>query len=158
MKQYLTGLFLLLLLCAPGKAYAQQRAVSDIRLQQALTAQTIQGTENYLSAPDKFGTPLIIKLARQGDMETLTQLSSKTHTGDFLLAKDLYGNNIFHSAKDAHTIQTLAALIRRYYGAKALSQIRLLMDARNQLGETPLHAQINAGHTETFAPIYAYTT
>ncbi len=132
--------------------------VDSTRLSATLSAKTIQGEQQYLSAPDTYGTPLIIKLARQGDVKTLQSLTQYPTDGKFLLATDTYGNNLFHAAKNADTVQAVASLIRHYYGAKASHKIAEMVDARNKLGETPLHAQINAAHSDTFRPIYAYTS
>ena len=132
--------------------------VDNTRLATTLSAQTTQGVDQYLSAPDPYGTPLIIKLARQGDVKTLLELAQYPSTGKFLLATDKYGNNLFHVAKNADTVQAVASLIRRYFGAAAARKIAQLVDTRNHLDETPLHAQINAAHSDTFRPIYAYTS
>ena len=75
--------------------------VDNTRLATTLSAQTTQGVDQYLSAPDPYGTPLIIKLARQGDVKTLLELAQYPSTGKFLLATDKYGNNLFHVAKNA---------------------------------------------------------
>lgn len=132
--------------------------VDNTRLSATLSAKTVQGAQQYLSSTDTYGTPLVIKLARQGDVKTLQSLSQYNTDGKFLLATDAYGNNLFHAAKDANTVQAVASLIRRYFGAKAPRQIANLVDERNKLGETPLHAQINAAHSDTFRPLYAYTS
>lgn len=132
--------------------------VDNIRLATILSAKTAQGAEQYLTTPDAYGTPLIIKLARQGDIKTLQSLTQYSKDGKFLLATDTYGNNLFHVAKNANTVQAVSSLIRRYFGAKAPRQIAEMVDAQNKLGETPLHAQINAAHGDTFRPIYTYTS
>lgn len=132
--------------------------VDNVRLAATLAVQTSQGVDAYLSAPDEYGTPLVLKLARQGDVKTLQSLAEYPATGKFLLATDKYGNNLFHVAKNANTVQVLSSLIRQYYGAKATRQIEQLANTPNKLGETPLHAQINAAHADTFRPIYHYTS
>ena len=147
---------ILSVLCIPAVLTAHP--VDNTRLSATLTAQTTQGIDTYLSTLDAYGTPLIIKLARQGDIKTLQSLAEYPSTGKFLLATDKYGNNLFHVAKNANTVQVIASLIRRYHNAKAPQIIANLVDARNKLDETPLHAQINAAHTDTFRPIYTYTS
>lgn len=143
----------------PGVLCAQPaHPVDSTRLAAVLSAQTTQGAQEYLSGTDAYGTPLIIKLARQGDVKTLQSLAQYPTDGKFLLATDAYGNNLFHAAKNADTVQAVASLIRHYYGAKAPRKIAQMVDARNKLGETPLHAQINAAHADTFRPIYRYTS
>ena len=151
--------FILSFIFVPGVLLAEPaHRVDNVRLAAALAAQTSQGVDAYLSAPDEYGTPLIIKLARQGDVKTLQNLAQYPATGKFLLATDKYGNNLFHVAKNADTVQVVSSLIRRYFGAKATRKIAQLADTRNKLGETPLHAQINAAHADTFRPIYTYTS
>ena len=158
MKKIIAGLILSFFF-VPGVLLAEPaHGVDSIRLAAALATQTTHGMDAYLSAPDEYGTPLIIKLARQGDVKTLQSLTQYPAEGKFLLVTDRYGNNLFHVAKNADTVQVIASLIRRYYGAKAPRKIEQLADARNQMGETPLHAQINAAHSDTFRPIYAYTS
>ena len=154
--QKLIVAFILSFVFVPGVLCAHP--VDHTRLTVALAAQTTQGVDHYLTAPDEYGTPLIIKLARQGDVKTLLSLAQYPSNGKFLLATDTYGNNLFHVAKNADTVQAVASLIRRYYGANAARKIAALVDTRNKLGETPLHAQINAAHGDTFRPIYTYTS
>ena len=108
--------------------------------------------KNTFVGQDAFGTPLVIKWAREGNTEDLSQISK-----DEIQNKDRYNNNLFHVAKNAKTVQTIAGLIRRFYGAKALPLIETMINQRNSLGETPLFAQINAGHTDTFRPLYDYS-
>lgn len=156
MKNILTAI--LLGIFFPVTLCAQHPAVSETRLSAALNAKTALGADAYLSAPDAYGTPLVLKLARQGDVKTLVNLAKSPAGGQFLLVTDKYGNNLFHVAKNADTVQAVASLFRRFYGAKATQKITQLANARNKLGEAPLNAQINAAHTDTFRPIYAYTT
>ncbi len=155
MKKIFTALILSVLFIP---AVLTANPVDHIRLAATLSAQTSQGVDAYLSAPDEYGTPLVLKLARQGDVKTLQSLAEYPSTGKFLLATDKYGNNLFHVAKNANTVQVLSSLIRQYYGAKAPRQIEQLANTKNKLGETPLHAQINAAHADTFRPIYRYTS
>lgn len=108
--------------------------------------------KNNFSAKDAFGTPLIIKLAREGNTASLLQISK-----DEITIQDKYNNNLFHVAKDAKTVQTVAHLIRKFYKAKAPALIETMINQRNSQGETPLFAQINAGHTDTFRPLYDYS-
>ena len=75
-----------------------------------------------------------------------------------LQEKDLYQNNVFHVAKNADTVQVLASLIRHFYKNKAQEVITSMIDARNTLGETPLMAQINAAHADTFRPLYLHAS
>lgn len=114
--------------------------------------------DKQLTSLDAYGTPLVIKLARQGDTERLAKLAQGATHKDFLDAKDKYGNNLFHVAKDPHTIQVIASIIRGFYGANTAQQITRMVDQKNLQGETPLLAQINAGHADTFRPLYRHST
>jgi len=123
----------------------------------AVNAQSASQRATALATPDVYGTPLIIQLARQGDVKAILQAKAAA-SGKFLLVKDAYENNVFHVAKNADTVQALASLLRHFYAGQTSLQITDLVDARNAQGETPLLAQINAGHADTFAPLYAYST
>ncbi len=123
----------------------------------AAVAHAAAANDDYWTTPDAYGTPLIIKLARQGNVSTLQSLAKYPLSGKFLLATDPYGNNILHVAKNADTVQALASLLRHFYGPQAAQKITRLANATNKLGERPLNAQINAAHADTFRPIYAYT-
>ena len=139
----------------PTGLFAQQPAQG--RLSVALTTQMARTLGTNLTKPDAYGTPYFLKLARQGDIKTLRQAAQTVTSGDFLLVKDSYGNNMFHVAKDAATLQVLAALVRRFYDPQTSQIIYKLANEKNRLGETPLMAQINAGHPDTFRPLYDYT-
>ncbi len=153
MKYVLRGLMGIFLGAMSAMAWAEP--FLDARVQEALLK---RAGEEYLTVPDKYGTPLLLQLARRGETQAIIQAARHAKTGAFLQVQDPYGNHIFHVAKDARTVQVLAALIRQYEGAKAPHVLRLLADARNQLGESALHAQLNAGHADTFWPIYAQTS
>ena len=150
---------LMSILFVPGVLLAQGSLSADSsRLAAVLDAKTSQDMATYLSTPDAYGTPLIIKLARQGDVKTLQDLAAHSTNGNFLFVTDKYGNNLFHVAKNADTVLAVSSLIRRSYGVKATSKIEQLANSRNKLDETPLHAQVNAAHPDTFRLIYNYTS
>jgi len=110
---------------------------------------------------DAHKTPAIIKLARAGEtakLKILFQQTPKQDLAALLDAHDDYGNNVFHVAKDAGTLQTLSSMIRQVYGAKATQQITRMVDERNDSGETTFHAQINASHPFMFRLLYPYST
>ncbi len=151
-----TVLITLLAFCLAPLTLQAQHLQQD-RLTAAVTTQEASARDGYWAAPDVYGTPLIIKLARQGNIHTLQGLTKYPLTGKFLLVTDSYGNNILHVAKNADTVQALALLLRHFYGAQATQKITRLANATNKLGERPLNAQINAAHADTFRPIYAYT-
>ncbi len=115
-------------------------------------------TGGQLTATNAFGTPLVMELARKGDIETLRTLAEVTPDKSFLDAHDKYNNNLFHVAKDARTVQFISALIRQADGAKAYQRLSKMANQRNTLDETPLLAQINAGHTDTFHLLYRSST
>ena len=104
-----------------------------------------------------YGTPLLIKLAREGDVKGLLKQAQSETNGEFLKVQDKYNNNLFHVAKNADTVQAVAALIRKFYGVKAPTQIETMVNQRNSFQETPLLAQINGGHADTFRPIYTHS-
>ena len=135
----------------------QAQPLQQARLTAAV-AHAAAANDDYWSAPDAYGTPLIIKLARQGNVSALQSLTQYPLSGKFLLATDPYGSNILHVAKNADTVQALALLLRHFYGPHAAQKITRLANATNKLGERPLNAQINAAHADTFRLIYAYTS
>ena len=154
-KQFLlVGIFALITTLSVA-TQAQPNKLSE-RIQATLTEKTTQAT--HFMQPDAYGTPLVIKLARQGDTKTLHQIAHSSNAATILGAQDSYGNNLFHVAKNADTVQVIAALIRQAYGTKAPTQITAMVDQKNKLGETPLHAQLNAGHADTFRPLYRHST
>ena len=159
MKHPFFTVFLVAMFLLPLALHAQpSHSLRQDRLTATVAAQTAAAADTYWSTPDAYGTPRIIKLARQGDVKTLLNLANYPLSGQFLLATDVYGNNLFHVAKNADTIHAVSSLLRHFYGAKALQKITQLANAANQLGERPLNAQINAAHADTFRPLYAYTT
>lgn len=159
MKKAQTLFILLIALFVPVILQAQHNHTIDTaRLTRLLEARATEGVDSLLSAPDSYGTPLVIKLARQGEVQTLLSLTQYPSEGKFLFATDKYGNNLFHVAKNADTVQAIASLVRRFYGNNASKQIARLADTPNLLGERPLNAQINAAHADTFRPIYTYTS
>lgn len=136
----------------------QAKGVSalDERVNAAVATQMFTQA-NQLTAVDAYDTPLVILLARQGDVGTLRQLAQKAPNGNFLNALDKYGNNLFHVAKDVTTVQAIASLMRQFYGDKVSEQISAMVNQRNTLHETPLHTQINAGHADVFRTLYRYS-
>ena len=129
---------------------------SNLLTQRVNNAIAVQLTHNP-AATDKYGTPHMIKWARQGDIQSLRQAAAYAKDGNFLNIRDSYGNNLFHVAKNADTVQAIASLIRQFYGEKTSKQIATLVNQRNRADETPLHAQINAAHADTFRPLYRYS-
>ena len=114
-----------------------------------------------LRATNSFKTPRIIELVKDGSDETIRALKQGAQhekNGEFLLLTDNNDNNVFHVAKNVQTVQVLAGLFRKFYGAKASQQLSTLINnKRNKFGETPLMAQINAAHADTFKPLYNFS-
>ena len=159
MKRTLLLFVLAVLYLAIPQAQAHPSAsVQSDRLAAALATRVQSQSADSLSVCDSHGTPLVLKLARQGDVKTLLHLAENAPSGQFLFAKDRYGNNIFHVAKNADTLQAAAALIRRFFSIQAAQTIRQLVNTPNTLGETPLYAQINAAHADTFRTVYTYSS
>lgn len=157
MKHSISLLVTLITLLVVGTLQAEP--ISDtLNKRLSIAVEKNASYDKQLSSLDAYGTPLIIKLARQGNTKLLTQLAQNAGNGDFLNAKDKYGNNLFHVAKNADTVQVVASLVRRFYGANTTQQITRMVDQRNLLSETPLLAQINAGHADTFRPLYRHST
>lgn len=95
----------------------------------------------------------LLTAVKTGDVKTLNLLGEQARNGEFFLAKDKFGNNVFHLAKDAQTIQVIAYWIRQKDTHYA-SSISLLRNQRNQFDETPLMAHINYGKADTFLLLY----
>lgn len=158
MKGAIISVFaVLVLVFAPGITHASPISNLEQRISTAVATQSAQQIELRFSGTDKYGTPLIIQLARRGDIPVILEARNAA-SGKFLTAKDTYGNNVFHAAKNADTVQAIASLIRHFYGGQTPQVITTLVDAKNLQGETPLLAQINAGHADTFLPLYTYST
>ena len=115
-----------------------QRQSFRARLQAKLPIKPITSEKDFLEA------------IQQKDAFSISFMTDKT----FLLATDAYGNNCFHLAKDAATINALAAAIRRLEGDKAASIIKLLRNQRNKTGETPFMYHINSGRASTFRLLF----
>ena len=150
-------IFITLLAFCAAPLTLQAHPLQQDRLNAAV-AHAAAANDDYWTTPDAYGTPLIIKLARQGNVSTLQRLAKYPLSGNFLLVPVPYGNNILHVPKNADTVQALASLLRHFYGPQAAQKITRLANATNKLGERPLNAQINAAHADTFRLIYAYTT
>ena len=156
-RAIISVLTILVLGLAPAMVHASPISNLEQRISTVVTAQSAQRIEAHFAAKDAHGTPLIIALARQGNVRGILQAKAAA-SGHFLTATDAYGNNVFHAAKNADTVQVLASLIRHFYGGQTPQLLTTLVDAKNLQGETPLMAQINAGHADTFVPLYAHST
>lgn len=90
-----------------------------------------------------------LEVARKGDTDAIASVTQL----DFFKQTDKFSNNCFHLAKDAATVQALAAAIRRLDN-NFQAEIKRLRNQRNDMGETPLLAHINYGKADTFALLY----
>lgn len=104
-------------------------------------------TQRVVSKTDQF-----LQAAKEGNTAFFTTLQD----GSVLKAKDKFGNNAFHLAKNAATVQAIAAAVRRLSGEGFFPYevLALLRNQRNNVGETPLMAHINYGKTDTFQLLY----
>lgn len=129
-------------LCVAGFAVAKETPVSR-------RAEMVQ---KYAPKPQpaQLTQELVFEAAQNGDGLTLSRITDKA----LLTATDKFGNNVFHLAKNAATVQTLAAVIRRIDSEQYKETIEFLRNQRNQSGETPLMAHINYGKTDTFRLLY----
>ncbi len=99
------------------------------------------------SAADTF-----LRAVRQGDLEAIAQVTDK----ETLTAQDKFGNNAFHLAPNAATIQAVAGQVRRMLGEEEdfVAMLSTLRNQRNWVGETPLMTHINYGDADTFQLLY----
>lgn len=127
------------------------------RLKQQLNTQVNVRSQQSITS-DLYKDSFIITLARQGNVEKLASIIQENPNINLLNVKDETGNNLFHVAKNAGTIQKIATLIRERYGVQARQHISTLINSINKQGESPLLTQINQGHADTFTLLYSYTT
>ncbi|MBR4355232.1 MAG: hypothetical protein IKP96_01460 [Elusimicrobiaceae bacterium] len=90
--------------------------------------------------------------AQEGNVEAIGTLTR----ADFLQATDKFGNNCFHLAKNADTVQALAAAVRRLE-KDPTAVINHLRNQRNNMGETPLMYHVNYGKADAFRLLYEGT-
>ncbi|MBR4681799.1 MAG: hypothetical protein IKP06_00620 [Elusimicrobiaceae bacterium] len=131
-------------------------AVLSILCVLPVAAQTSGKRLYYPSAATEKAAPVIssekefLAAAKDGQREAILKLKESA----WLLATDKFGNNCFHLAKDAPTLQALAAAVRRLSPEQSFSIISRLRNQRNNMGETPLMAHINYGKADTFRLLY----
>ena len=110
-----------------------------------------------LNKENEFGDTPVFTAAQRGDVVAITEFSNKASSGVFLTKTGKNGNNVFHVARNAQTFQALARALRKFYPRDYKEQIRHMMNQRNNLGETPVQAQINYGRADTFRIAFPYT-
>jgi len=96
----------------------------------------------------------LLSFAKEGDVTSINALAERAKNGSYLMSVDKFGNNAFHLAKDAQTVQAVAAAVRQTYKKDFVAKIGTLRNQRNQSGETPLMAHINYGKADTFFLLY----
>lgn len=88
----------------------------------------------------------------KGDIAFIDQLEDAV----LLTKTDKFGNNCFHRAKNAATVQALSAAIRRIYKEQAPGILHGLINQKNKtMNETPAQAHLSVGKTDTFALLFA---
>lgn len=78
-----------------------------------------------------------LEAVKKGDVQTISALESRAQDGAYLLAVDKFGNNAFHLAKDAPTLQVVARSIRNLYKKEFPAKIIDLKNQPNHSGATP---------------------
>lgn len=74
---------------------------------------------------------------KKGDVQSLAELEARAKDGSYLMATDKFGNNAFHLAKDAVTVQAVARSIRHLYKDNFPNKILALKNQTNESGATP---------------------
>ncbi len=110
-----------------------------------------------LNKENEFGDTPVFTAAQNGDVNAILKYGNQSVSGAFLLREGKNGNNVFHVARNAQTFQALARMLRKFYPQDYKLKIHQLMNQRNNLGETPVHAQINYGRADTFWIAFPYT-
>ena len=130
---------LIFALCVPA-AYAAQNETGVIGARRQAMVQKYAKkitAEEFLSA------------VRNGNLTLIGQVQEPA----LFKAQDKFGNNCFHLAKDAATIQAVAAAARRLDN-NYLTLFKTLRDQRNHIGETPLLYHVGLGKADTFEVLY----
>lgn len=91
-----------------------------------------------------------LNMVKEGDVDAI----SKVQDIALFQANDKFGNNCFHLAPDAATLQALAGVVRRLNPALLEETFSRLRNERNDMGETPLMAHVSYGKAETFFLLY----
>ncbi len=140
---------------AQAQASLEQR--QEIRMQRVHDYLTRVVAAADLNKENEFGDTPIFTAAQNGDVNAILKYGSQSVSGSFLLRQGKNGNNVFHVARNAQTFQALARMLRKFYPQDYKIKIHQMMNQRNNLGETPVHAQINYGRADTFRIAFPYT-
>lgn len=85
-----------------------------------------------------------------------TNVIDQIQVPSVLLGKNDFGYNCFHRAKNAATVQALAAAIRRLYQDQAPKILHdLINDRDNPMRETPVQTQLSDGKADSFALLFS---
>ena len=128
-------MYVLLGVCVAFPALAENHKIT---LSRPASVATVSSASDFLAAVQK------------GDTKALLRVTDAS----LLHVTDKFGNNCFHLAKNAATVQALARLVRRLETDQAVLVINQLRNQRNHMGETPLMAHINYGQADTFRLFY----
>ena len=120
-------------------------------LEADVTARRLEMIERY--APKITSKDTFLRAAKEGNIAAIAQLQDES----VLKATDKFGNNCFHLAKDAQTVQAIAGSVRRLKGEDFINTINHLRNQRNEMGELPVMRHINYGNAETFRLLYEGT-
>ncbi len=142
-----------------GVSRAERTSLPDA-ISTTADRQQISYRQEYdsLTKENRYGTPRIIELLRQGKTDVIAKSAKYQKSGEFLVAQDSSGNGVFHVVADADAVNMLAGLFRKFYGPKASEQMSIMINKRNASGETPLMAQLSAAHADTFWLIYNFSS
>lgn len=132
----------------------QRQEIRQKRVHEYLTRAIVAAD---LNKENEFGDTPLFEAAQKGDVNAILRYGNESLSGAFLLQKGKNGNNVFHVARNAQTFQALARMVRKFYPQDYKIKIRQMMNQRNDLGETPVHAQINYGRSDTFMIAFPYT-
>lgn len=78
-----------------------------------------------------------LEAVKNGDVEAIRTLETQAKKPSYLLATDKFGNNAFHLAKDADTVQAVARSIRNLYKDEFPAKILSLKNQTNDSGVNP---------------------
>lgn len=81
---------------------------------------------------DKF-----LEAVKKGDVKAIRELETAAKNPSYLMATDKFGNNAFHLAKDAPTVQAVARSVRSLYKNEFPAKILVLKNQTNHSGVIP---------------------
>lgn len=132
----------------------------------ALIVSAVQAAPSFGTAPTSVRRHEMVQRYMSKDMlearfweavdKGQTAFIDQIEDATFLTKKDKFGNNCFHRAKNAATVQALSAAIRRLYKEQAPAVLHDLINHKNEsMGETPAQMHINYGKADTFRLLFA---